>query len=118
MQVIERIKINDILDCSGAKLILLFYGYSETDNKNYFINHGIESNYTINFALMRNDNVRFIYYDETDNKFTLLSGEFKETGSNGDNNIYFFESSDFSSQFSLVSSYLKFCKIMRHMLQK
>ncbi len=45
MQVIERIKINDILDCSGAKLILLFYGYSETDNKNYFINHGIESNY-------------------------------------------------------------------------
>uniref|UniRef100_UPI002557EB0A hypothetical protein n=1 Tax=Thomasclavelia cocleata TaxID=69824 RepID=UPI002557EB0A len=47
MQVIERIKINDILDCSGAKLILLFYGYSETDNKNYFINHGIESNYTI-----------------------------------------------------------------------
>ena len=62
---------------SGAKLILLFYGYSETDNKNYFINHGIESNYTINFALMRNDNVRFIYYDETYNRFTLLSGEFK-----------------------------------------
>ncbi len=108
MQVIERIKINDILDCSGAKLILLFYGYSETDNKNYFINHGIESNYTINFALMRNDNVRFIYYDEEDNKFTLLSGELKETGNNGDNNIYFFESSDFSAQFSLVSSYLKF----------
>ena len=108
MQVIERIKINDILDCSGAKLILLFYGYSETDNKNYISKHGKEPNYTINFSGMRNDNVRFIYYDEEDNKFTLLSGELKETGNNGDNNIYFFESSDFSAQFSLVSSYLKF----------
>ncbi len=108
MQVIERIKINDILDCSGAKLILLFYGYTEADDKNYISKHGKEPDYTINFALMRNDNVRFIYYDEEDNKFTLLSGELKETGNNGDNNIYFFESSDFSAQFSLVSSYLKF----------
>ncbi len=107
MQVIERIKINDILS-SGAKIVFVFYGYTEADDKNYISKHGKEPNYTINFALMRNDNVRFIYYDETDNKFTLLSGEFKETGSNGDNNIYFFESSDFSAQFSLVSSYLKF----------
>ena len=107
MQVIERIKINDILS-SGAKIVFVFYGYTEADDKNYISKHGKEPNYTINFSGMRNDNVRFIYYDEEDNKFTLLSGELKETGSNGDNNIYFFESSDFSAQFSLVSSYLKF----------
>ncbi len=104
---IIQMRFDDILE-SGAKIVFVFYGYNEADDKNYISKHGKEPNYTINFSGMRNDNVRFIYYDEEDNKFTLLSGELKETGNNGDNNIYFFESSDFSAQFSLVSSYLKF----------
>lgn len=104
---IMQMRFDDILE-SGAKIVFVFYGYNEADDKNYISKHGKEPNFTINFAGMRNDNVRFIYYDEEDNKFTSLSGELKETGNNGDNNIYFFESSDFSAQINLVSSYLKF----------
>ena len=104
---IIQMRFDDILE-SGAKIVFVFYGYNEADDKNYISKHGKEADYTINFSGMRNDNVRFIYYDEEDNKFTLLSGELKETGNNGDNNIYFFESSDFSAQINLVSSYLKF----------
>ena len=104
---IIQMRFDDILE-SGAKIVFVFYGYNEADDKNYISKHGKEADYTINFSGMRNDNVRFIYYDAEDNKFTLLSGELKETGNNGDNNIYFFESSDFSAQINLVSSYLKF----------
>ena len=104
---IIQMRFDDILE-SGAKIVFVFYGYNEADDKNYISKHGKEADYTINFSGMRNDNVRFVYYDEEDNKFTLLSGELKETGNNGDNNIYFFESSDFSAQINLVSSYLKF----------
>ena len=59
---IIQMRFDDILE-SGAKIVFVFYGYNEADDKNYISKHGKEADYTINFSGMRNDNVRFIYYD-------------------------------------------------------